>query len=279
MGGCHLLNQERENYMAKQAISPDMRKAIISGRRLIEDVIKSDGNEAETRRRVERIFETITSYKLEHLSREHAVKGAGTTEHVDFAIQVEGGADARPVVMVELKRVGVDLQKKHLNQVCSYAINAGCEWVILTNGREWRIYHVEFGQPPITKLVDQWNLVKDDVHTLAKKFELISFKNIRRGGLKKLWEKTKVLAPDSILSALLSIECLRAARRNLRKKTDVLVDFDDIVDSLKRLLNESAAKTLEELNWKPPAKPKQSRTPNKENGAVMIPPPPTANED
>ena len=105
--------------MAKRAIQADTRKAIVSARRLIEDVVKSDGNEAETRRRVERILETVTSYDLKHLSREHAVKGAGTTEHVDFVIQVEDTPDARSVVMVELKRVGVDLHRKHLNQVCT----------------------------------------------------------------------------------------------------------------------------------------------------------------
>ena len=64
---------------------------------------------------------------MDHLSRERAVRGAGETEHVDFAIQLERGPDARPMVMVELKRVGIELAKKHLKQVTSYAINAGCE--------------------------------------------------------------------------------------------------------------------------------------------------------
>ena len=163
--------------MAKQRIPAEVRKQIRSAQKTIEEVAKSDGNEAETRRRVERIFESIMGYDICHLSREHAVKGAGATEHVDFAVQTEPGPDAKPEIMVELKRVGIDLAPKHLKQVTSYAINAGCEWVLLTNGREWRVYHVEFGQPPLTKLVDQWNLLKDDISFLAAKFEMISLKS------------------------------------------------------------------------------------------------------
>ena len=231
--------------MAKRTLSPDVRRAIAEAQRRIEEVTKLDGNEAETRRRVERIFESVMGYDIRNLSREHAIKGSGTTEHVDFAIQIERGQDAKPVVIVELKRVGVDLAPKHLRQASSYAINAGCEWVLLTNGREWRIYHVEFGQPPVTKLVDHWNLLKDDKSILASKFELLSMKKLRRGSLDDLWEKTKVLAPDSILAAMLSPDSLRAARRVLRKKTSVLVDFDDLVSGFKRLLNEAAAKTLD----------------------------------
>ena len=132
--------------MAKLKISKEQRKAIRDARRMIEQAMKMDGNEAETRRRVERIFENVMGYDvLKHLSRERAVRGPGETEYVDFTIHTEAGTDARPMVMIELKRVGMDLVKKHLKQIISYGIDAGCEWILLTNGREWKVYHVEFG--------------------------------------------------------------------------------------------------------------------------------------
>lgn len=247
--------------MPKKKVPTEVRSAIKAAQRLILDVTKSDGNEAETRRRVERIFESIMGYGLKHLSREHAIKGAGETEHVDFAIQTEEGPDAKPEVMVELKRVGVDLAQKHLKQATTYAINAGCEWVLLTNGREWRLYHVEFGQPPITKLVDQWNLMKDELYVLASKFERISFRNVRRGSLGKLWQKTKVLAPESVLGALLSADSLKQARRLIRKRTGVLVEFEDLVGGFRRLLNEAAAKTLDEMELALPQRRKPGPKP------------------
>ncbi len=254
--------------MAKSVVPVELKKAIRSARSLIESVAKADGNEAETRRRVERIFENVMGFDIAHLSREHAVKGAGATEHVDFAIRVKHDPEATPVIMVELKRVGIELNSKHLKQVCTYAINAGCEWVLLTNGKEWRIYHVEFSQPPITQLVDEWDLFEDEMHVLAEKFQAISLKSLRKGSLSELWKKTKVLSPESILSTVLSPESLKLYRRLIRKNSGVLVDFPDFVSSFKRLLNEAAVKELASINVKMPekrsAKPKTKVVPSKQ---------------
>jgi len=120
--------------MAKKKSTAEQRKAIRESRKVIEQAVKLDANEAETRKRVDRIFEWVMGYDVfKHVSREHAVKGAGETEHVDFAVQIEPGQDAEPVMMVELKRVGIELSRKHLKQITSYAINAGCEWVLPTS--------------------------------------------------------------------------------------------------------------------------------------------------
>jgi hypothetical protein len=184
---------------------------------------------------------------FEHLSRERAVKGAGETEHVDFAVQLEPGTDAEPVIMIELKRVGVDLAIKHLKQVSSYAIDSGCEWILLTNSRDWRLYHVEFGQPPKTKLVEQWNLLTDDIGELSAKFDLISYKNVKKGSLKKLWKKATVLSPDSLISALVSQDCMKVLCRVLRKNTSVMVAPDDALNGIRKLLNENASVELSKI--------------------------------
>ena len=91
---------------------------------------------------------------------------------------------------MELKRVGHPLKKKDLKQVTSYAIDAGCEWVLLTNTKEWQVYHVTFGQPPETTLVQEWNLFDDDLNELYNNFQCISQKSVKKGGLKNLWKKT-----------------------------------------------------------------------------------------
>ena len=142
-------------------------------RKMIENIARMDGNEAETRRRLERIFESVMGYDaFKHISREHAVHGVGDTEYCDFAVQVDSGGESVPNMLVEIKRVGVDLTAKHLKQASSYAINKGCEWVLLTNGKEWKLYHITFGQPPRPNLLESWNLITDEIHTLAKKFEI-----------------------------------------------------------------------------------------------------------
>ena len=139
------------------------------------------------------------------------------------------------------------LAPNHLKQGCSYAINAGCEWILLTNSKEWRLYHVSFGQPPVTKLVHGWNILTDDVYILAKRFELISYKNVKKGGLDDLWQKTNVLHPRSLLQAILSVPSLNALRRELRKESGVLLSPEEIMSGVRRLLNETALAELENV--------------------------------
>ncbi len=232
--------------MASKTMDRALRREIVDTRSMIQQAEKADCNESETRRRIERIFERLMGYDpFKHLSRERAVHGAGETEHVDFCIQIEEGQDPKPEVMVEIKRVCVNLAPKHLKQVSSYAINAGCEWILLTNSREWRVYHVSFGQPPITKLIASWNVLTDDVVDIAECFELISFKSVRKGTLAKLWQKTNVLHPRNLLEAILSENCVKVIRRKLKKDSGIALSPEDIVSGVRRMLNESALAELE----------------------------------
>ena len=76
--------------MAKVKIDPMVRKAIRDAQKMIIQLAKEDGNEAETRRRVERFFESLMGYDVfKHITREHAVRGAGDTDHCDFAIVMD----------------------------------------------------------------------------------------------------------------------------------------------------------------------------------------------
>jgi predicted type IV restriction endonuclease len=255
--------------MPKAKVSKEQRNAVRKARKMIDEAMKMDGNEAETRRRVERIFEEIMGYDaLKHLSRERAVKGAGETEHVDFAIQLESGPDAQPMVMVELKRVGIELSKKHLGQVTSYAIDAGCEWLLLTNSREWKVYHVEFGQPPKVEILDSWNLLEDEIDELVRKFETISYKSLKRDGLNKLWKRVKVLAPGSLLASVVRENTLRTIRSNLRKDTGILVDNEEVYAGISKLLNEAAMVAMSSIGIPKPAR--RSRKPEAKQEETQI---------
>ena len=247
--------------MARKAMDKALRREILDTRNVIQQAEKADCNESETRRRIERIFENLMGYDpFKHLSRERAVRGAGETEHVDFAIQSQEGPEAKPEIMVEIKRVCVDLAPKHLKQVSSYAINAGCEWILLTNSREWRVYHVAFGQPPITKLVASWNVFTDDLRVLADRFELISFNSVRKGALAKLWQKTNVLHPRNLLEAILSEGGVKVIRRELKKDSGITLSPEDIVSGVRRLLNESALAELEGVRvFFPEKKPRRRK--------------------
>lgn len=247
------------------------RRAIRDASTIVQQALKTDANEAETRRRIERIFENVMGYDpFVHLSRERAVRGAGETEHVDFTIHTEGSEDSRPIIMVEIKRVAIDLSRKHLKQVASYAIDAGCEWALLTNGREWKLYHVSFGQPPETREVLNWNLLTDETGDLMEYFDLISLRGLKRNTLEDLWQKTNVLVPKNVLEAIVCQKSMSAIRSQLRKMSGVLLQPDEIIDGIKQILNETAATELSELVITMQAKVKKKSNGKRSNPVIEV---------
>ena len=263
--------------MAKQKLDKDTKKALLGAQKLIAEVAKADGNEAETRKRVEYIFGSLMGYDIfKHVTREYAVPGAGDTVHCDLAIQLDYKEPSTPIILVELKRVNIDLAPKHVKQVASYAIDKGCDWALLTNGKEWKLYHILFGKPPQTKLVESWNLLNDDPAILAQKFDVISYKNVRKGGLAKLWEKSNVLTAQNVLKVVLSEESIVLMQRKIRKGTSVLVSPEDIVGAVRRLLNEAALGEMDQIKIslpeKKPRKPKVIAKGGKEKEKPTIEP-------
>ena len=252
--------------MPRSPIDKAVRRSILDARRMILEAEKADCNEAETRRRIERIFETIMGYDaFKHLSRERAIRGAGETEHVDFAIQLEQGEEAKPIVMVEIKRVNVNLALKHLKQVSSYAINAGSEWILLTNSREWKLYHVSFGKPPITKLIRSWDLLTGELPNIAESFALVSYKSVKKGKLEGLWQKTNILHPRNLLQTILSESSMRVLRRELKKEYGIQLTPEEVVAGVRRMLNEAALNQLESIKISfSPKKTRRKRSTKKE---------------
>ena len=243
--------------MVAQKIDKTMKKALLEARTMIDDISKKDANEAETRRRIERFFDKIMGYDVfSHITREHAIHGVGDTEHCDFAIQIENGDKAKPAMLVEIKKVNIDLSSKHLKQAASYAINIGCEWVLLTNGRDWQLYHISFEQPPQTTLIEKWQLMTDDPQVLADKFDLISYKCMKRGTLAQLWQKRNVLTPRNILKVILSEPSIGMIRRELKRVAGITLLPEDVVSAIRRLLNESALAEIETIKISFPSKAK-----------------------
>ena len=134
--------------------------------------------------------------------------------------------------------------------------------VLLTNGRIWKLYHVEFGQPPITKMVEQWDLLEDDVPELAEKFKSISYKSIKKGSLKKLWEKTSVLLPNNLLTAITSPDSIKVLRRVLKKNSGVIIEPVELINGIQKLLNEAAAIELSRIKINFPEKKKKVKENN-----------------
>lgn len=247
--------------MAKKSLDKDIKKTILEARNLIEAIAKADSNEAETRKRIDHILEKLLGYDtFKHLTSEYEIHGAGDTVHCDIAIQLDHEEESKPEMFVECKRVNINLTQKHIGQAASYAINYGCEWVLLTNGKDWKLYHITFGQPPQTKLIESWNLLNDDPLVLAKKFEIISYKNVKNKGLDTLWEKRNVLTANNMLKTILSGESIKLYQRRLKKTTGVRISPEDIVSQFRHLLNESALSEMDRINILLPRRQQRAKT-------------------
>ncbi|OGP59996.1 MAG: hypothetical protein A2V67_00840 [Deltaproteobacteria bacterium RBG_13_61_14] len=267
--------------MKKTKLNRETKKKILEARELIEVVKKTDGNEAETRSRIERIFEMLLGYDVfKHISRETAVRAyGGTDEHCDFAIRLGDGKRAKPDVILEIKAVNVDLAEKHLKQVTHYAIESGCAWVLLTNGREWQL-HLVSGDPPQTTLVENWDLLKDSLEDLGRKFQLISYKNLKKKGLDKLSKSMKALTPHNLLATLISEKLIKALRRELRKSSGVQVSPPELLKAIECLLNAEALEEMDTIKFSLPKRkakrivrePSSLDTSMKSEVGVKVPP-------
>jgi len=248
--------------MPRPSLDKATRKAIVDARKLVETIAKGDNNEAETRKRIDYILEKVMGYdSFKHLSQEYAIRGAGDTVHCDIAIQLNQGESSKPDILIEVKRVNIDLNPKHIRQGASYAIDQGCEWMILTNSKEWKLYHISFTKPPQTKLVESWDLLNDDPLTLANKFNTVCYNNVRKQGLEKLWEKTNVLTANSMLKAILSEDSIRLYQRKVKKSSSVTVSPEDIVGAFRHLLNEATLSEMDKIKISLPAKtPKAAKS-------------------
>ena len=248
--------------MPKHGLDKDIKKVILEARSMVEAIAKADSGEAETRKRIDHIFEALMGYdRFKHMTEEYAIRGAGDTTHCDIAIQLSHEESSKPEMLVECKKVNINIAPKHVGQAASYAINYGCEWVLLTNSKDWKLYHITFTKPPQTKLIESWNILNDDPLVLAKKFEIVSYKNVRKQGLDKLWEKRNVLNANNMLKAILSEESIKLYQRRIKKAApDVTVSPEDIVGSFRHLLNEAALSEMDKIRISLPARQKRAKT-------------------
>jgi predicted type IV restriction endonuclease len=153
----------------------------------------------------------------------------------DVAVKVNGAVR----FLIEVKSMALALSDRHIEQAENYASRAGIQWVVLTNGLDWRLYHLTFDSTGIEHdLAFECTLGPDlDFEQSWECLSILSHESVVNGDLADFWEHKKALSSDSLLRALFTEEVLGSLRRELRRKVDVRVDLDDIGTALRRLLN------------------------------------------
>jgi hypothetical protein len=118
---------------------------------------------------------------LDEVHREFKVKSAD--KPVDYALMVLRA----PRLFIEAKSLGENLDdRRWANQIMGYASVAGVEWVVLTNGDEYRIFNSHAAVPIDEKLFRKFH-VSDDSPVTTETLDLLSKDRMKDNLIRTLW--------------------------------------------------------------------------------------------
>src|ERR1043165_4768886 len=203
-----------------------MKAALKKFSKPLADLVSRDANEGDTRLLVtDMLCEGFGFDKYSELTTEYRVKG----EFADYGIRL----DKELIAFLEVKRVTTKLAAKHLRQVETYAVNEGVEWVILTSGVVWQVYHITGGLPIVVDLALDVDLFSDD--TLAQKANRLYYltkESLKRRQIDSLWQAKRATSPKSMAKVLCSETVVTAIRKELKRTTGQSVTDSEVVKLL-----------------------------------------------
>jgi predicted type IV restriction endonuclease len=173
--------------------------------------------------------------------------------HCDFAIRL--GEEI--AFLVEAKSAAIkSLNSRHIEQASNYAANKGVNWVLLTNGVEWHLYHLTFSANGIVpdlvfeldfleKLETEPDFAWDTLSVLAKR-------NVQENALDTYYERQKLLSPKTIVNTLVGEEVLMKIRQELNRKAPARLDVKDVFHAVMQVLNPEAVAAAGDIT--PPVK-------------------------
>jgi predicted type IV restriction endonuclease len=195
----------------------------------LADLAARDANEGDTRLLVtDFLCEALGFDKYADLTTEYQVKG----EFADYGVRI----DRELIAFIEVKRVATKLATKHLRQVEMYAVNEGVEWVLLTNGAVWQVYHLTGGLPVVIDLALEVDLLGEQ--SAAQKVNQLFYltrDSLKRRQIDELWKAKRATAPESLAQVLIAEPVAEEIRKELRRRTGHNVETSELV----RLLRET----------------------------------------
>jgi len=214
-------------------------------------------NEADTVLRLCKFFEEVLGYDgLQDISREAQLKH----KYIDICIKIDG----RIRLLIEIKAANQQLRDRHIDQAQSYAAQNNYQWVVLTNGVDWHLYHLTFDEGIEYERAFTVSLAeKADFEQAAQCLSILHKQSIRSGELEEFWEKTAALDSSSIGKALFNEDVLRRIRREIRRETGLLIDPEDLAKAIHEMLSVEAREKIG------PLRIRKRRRPVKKTSAIQ----------
>ncbi len=210
---------------------PDISKAL---KRYVPHLLQAQRdnmNEADTLQRLIKVFEDVLGYDpLAEISREAQLKN----KYVDVALKIDGVVR----LLVEAKAAAVALRDRHIEQAQAYASRNNFQWVLLTNGVNWNLYHLTFEEGIEYERAFAVDLsIPEQFSASAELLALLHRNAIRKGEHEDFWEKRRALGAASIGRALFQEDVLRLIRREIRRNEGLLIDSEDLAAALHGMLS------------------------------------------
>ena len=194
-------------------------------------------NEADTVLRIVKVFEDVLGYNaLTEITREAQVRD----KYVDLALKIDDVIK----LLVEVKRAGVILRDRHIEQAYTYASRNNYSWVLLTNGVVWNLYHLTFEEGIEYERAFSIDLRKDDVDRAVASMTVLHRDCIKSGGLDDFWQHQLALSPISIGKAIFHENILRNIRKEVRRGAGILIDTEDLAIAIKGMLSQETREQM-----------------------------------
>lgn len=195
---------------------------------ILNSAKSKDVNESDTVVIITDVLSELFGYdKYSEITSEFAIKKT----FCDLAIKIDG----KPRLLIEAKAIGFDLKDDHIRQAVNYGANSGVDWVILTNGYQWKVYKITFGKPVDKELVYEFDLLNINVKKQSD-LELlyyVSKEAIGKSILEDFHLQKQALSKFFIGQILLTDSVLESVRRVLRKVSpDVKITNEGIKEVL-----------------------------------------------
>lgn len=183
-----------------------------------------DVNESDTVAILNDIFGDVLGYdKYLEVTSELSIRST----YCDLALRVEDKVQ----FLIEAKAIGIDLKENHMKQACDYGANHGVQWVVLTNGLEWKVYRIRFEQPINFDLVcvfDFLALNPRDEKDQEFLF-LLAKEGLGKNAREDFYEKVQSVNRYVIGNLMLADPVLSVVRRELRKLADGMkIDVEEV---------------------------------------------------
>lgn len=210
------------------AIPKKVAERLTAGIKLFQPILASakarDVGEADTVTIVKDMLAAVFGYdKYSEVTSEHSIRGT----YCDLAIKSDGALQT----LIEVKAIGLELKDAHVKQAVDYAANQGVDWVLLTNGVQWRVYHIVFAKP-----IDQELVVDIDFCALSTRSEtdidllyLWCKEGWARSVLGEYHTQKQALSRFFLGAMILTDTVVDVIRRELRRVSpDVRIESDQI---------------------------------------------------